>query len=73
MDSITKENNKEHTEKWSYIPDHPHRILIISGSGSGKTNVLLNLIKEQDDMIWWHNCRHYEPQKISSHNQRIVY
>ena len=27
--------------------DHPYRILIIGGSGSGKTNVLLNLIKNQ--------------------------
>ena len=34
---------------WLYIPDHPYRILIIGGSGSGKTQVLLNLIKEQDD------------------------
>ena len=30
---------------WPDIPDHPYRILIIGGSGSGKTNVLLNLIK----------------------------
>ena len=30
-----------------YIPDHPCRILIIGGSGSGKTNTLLNLINEQ--------------------------
>ena len=30
--------------------DHPHRILIIVGSGSGKTNALFNLIKEQDDI-----------------------
>ena len=48
LDSITNENNKEHNEKWPYIPDHPYRILIIGGSGSGKTNTLLNLIKEQD-------------------------
>ena len=32
---------------WCYIPDHPEKILIIDGSGSGKTNVLLNLIKHQ--------------------------
>ena len=32
---------------WCYIPDHPYRILIIGDSGSGKTNVLLNLIKNQ--------------------------
>ena len=48
LDSITNENNKEHTEKWPFIPDYPYRILIISGSGSGKTNALLNLIKEKD-------------------------
>ena len=30
-----------------YIPGHPYRILIIGGSGSGKTNLLLNLIKHQ--------------------------
>ena len=29
------------------IPDHLYRTLIIRGSGSGKTNVLLNLIKNQ--------------------------
>ena len=48
LDSITNENNKKHNEKWSYTPDHPYRILIIGGSGSGKTKTLLNLIKEQD-------------------------
>ena len=34
-----------HSQNWSCIPDHPYRILINCGSGSGKTNVLLNLIK----------------------------
>ena len=51
LDTITSENNKEHNKKWPYIPDHPYRILIIGGSGSGKTNALLNLINEQDDII----------------------
>ena len=32
---------------WPYIPDHPYRILIIGGLGSGKNNVLLNFIKNQ--------------------------
>ena len=50
LDSITNENNKKHNEKWPYIPDHPYRILIIGGSGSGKTNALLNLINEQNDI-----------------------
>ena len=34
-----------HNPYWPYIPDHSYRVLIIGGSGSGKTNVLLNLIK----------------------------
>ena len=46
LDSITNESNKEHKEKWPYIPDHPYRILTV---GSGKTNILVNLIKEQDN------------------------
>ena len=50
LDSITNENNKKHNKKWPYIPDHPYRILIIGGSGSGKTNTLLNLINEQNDI-----------------------
>ena len=50
LDDITNENNKEHNKKWSYIPDDLYRILIIGGSGSGKTNALPNLIKEQDDI-----------------------
>ena len=33
--------------KWPDIPDHPYRILIIGSSGSGKTNVLLNLINHE--------------------------
>ena len=50
LESITNENNKKHNEKWPYIPDHPYRILITSGSGSGKTNTLLNSINEQNDI-----------------------
>ena len=47
LDNIINDNNEEHNKKWPYIPDHPYRILIIGGSGSGKTNILFNLIKEQ--------------------------
>ena len=50
LDSITNKNNKENNEKWPYIPDHPHKILIIGCSGSGKTNALLNLINPQSDI-----------------------
>ena len=50
LDSIINENHKELNEKWPYIPNHPYRILITIGSGSGKTNVLINLINEQHDI-----------------------
>ena len=43
-------NKTEHNPKWRYIPDHPYRILIIGGSGSGKTNALLKLINNQPDI-----------------------
>ena len=50
FDDYTNENIIEHNLKWPYIPDHPYRILIIGGSGSGKTNALLNLINNQTDI-----------------------
>ena len=49
-DNYTNENKTEHNPKWPYIPEHPYRILSVSGSGSGKTNVLLNLINHQPDI-----------------------
>ena len=36
---------------WFYIVHHPYRILIIGGSGSGKTNVLLKIIKHQQPYV----------------------
>ena len=50
QDSITNENNKKHKKEWPYMPDHSYTILIIGGFGSRKTNALLNLINEQDDI-----------------------
>ena len=50
IDNYVNENKTEHNEKWPYIPDHPYRIIIIGGSGSGKTNALINLINEQNDI-----------------------
>ena len=50
LDSITNKNNKKHNKKWPYIPNHPYRISIIAGSGSGKTKTLINLINEQNDI-----------------------
>ena len=50
FDEYTNENKVNHNPNWPYIPDHPYIILIIEGSGSGKTNMLLNLINNQPDI-----------------------
>ena len=50
FDYITKEDIKKHNPNWPEIPDHPYRILIIGGSGSIKTNALLNLINNEPDI-----------------------
>ena len=64
LDDITNENNKERNAKWSYIPDHLYKILIIGWSGSGKTNTLVTLINKQDviDKIYLHTKNLSEPK-----------
>ena len=46
----SNESKTGHNLKWPYIPDHPYRILIIGGSGSGKTNALLNFMNNQPNI-----------------------
>ena len=50
FDDVTNKNIKEDNPNWPQIVDHPHRILIIGGPRSGKTNSLLNLISQQPDI-----------------------
>ena len=50
FDEHASENRINHNPDYPYIPDHPYRILIIGGSGSAKTNALLNLINNQPDI-----------------------
>ena len=50
FDDVTKANIKEHNPNWPQILDHPYIVLIIGGSGSGKTNSLFNLISHQPDI-----------------------
>ena len=62
FDDYTNENKTKYNQNWPYIPDHPYRILIIGGSGSGKSNVLLNLIENQPDIdkIYLYAKDHHE-------------
>ena len=50
FDDYTNENQTEHNSNSPYSPDHPCRILIIGGYGSGKTNPLVNLLNNQLDI-----------------------
>ena len=50
FDDVTKENIKEYDQNWPKTSDHSYKILIIGGSGSGKTNSLLSLISHQSDI-----------------------
>ena len=50
FDYYKSKNKNEHNLKWSYIPNYPYRILMMGGSGTGKTNALLNQINNQPDI-----------------------
>ena len=60
FDDYTDEDKAEYNLKWTYIPYHPYRILIIGGSWSGKTNALLNSINNQPDKIYFYKIYFYE-------------
>ena len=49
FDDYVNEIKTVHNNNWPYIPDHPYIILIIGGSGSRKTNAIINLINEWND------------------------
>ena len=72
FDNYTNENKAEHNLKWSYTPDHPYRMLIVGCSGSGKANVLLNLIYNQPDIdkIYLYTKDLYEAKYQHLINQR---
>ena len=63
FDGYANENETEHNLNWPYITDHPYRILIIEGSGSGKTSALLN--KQPDiDIIYLYAKDPYEAKYL---------
>ena len=50
FDYVKKEDIKEHNPNQPEVNDHPYRIFVIAGSGSGKTNALLNLINHEPNI-----------------------
>ena len=50
FDYNTKEDIKEHNPNWPESPERPYIILIIGGSASAKTKVLLNLINHEPEI-----------------------
>ena len=60
-DYITKEEIK-YSQNWPEILDYPYRMLIVRGSGSRKTNTLLNLINHKSDIdkIYFYTKDPYE-------------
>ena len=49
-DVIKKKHKRNHNPNWPQILHHPNRILIIGGSGPGKTNSLFNLTSQQPEI-----------------------
>ena len=64
LEDVTGENIQEQNPDWLQIPDHSYRILVAGGSGSGKTNALLDLISHQThiDKIFLYAKDPYEPK-----------
>ena len=52
VSELSRGNQKteEHNPNWPKTPDDPYRIQITRGPGSGKTNSLFDLIRQQPDI-----------------------
>ena len=69
FDYITNEDIKEHNPNWPEIPDYLYRILVVGGSGSGKTNALRNLINNKPDID---NIYLYAKDPYEGKNQFLI-
>ena len=50
FNDVSSEKKIDYYPNCPYILDHSHRILIIGGSESWKTNALLNLVNHRPDI-----------------------
>ena len=50
FDGYTNENRVNHNPNYPYIPDHLYRTLIIGGSGSGNTTLIISN-EDMEDLI----------------------
>ena len=75
FNDVPGENTKEWNPNWPQLSDYPNRLLIIGGSGSGKTNKLLNQINNQPDIdkIYLHTTDPFEAkdQLLMNNNESI--
>ena len=63
---MTLEKKKHNNPNWPQIPDDPYRIILIWGSGSGKTNSLFNLMNQQPDIDNIYTLNIHMKQNINS-------
>ena len=73
FDDVVKERIEEANPNWSQIPDHPYKILIIGGSGSGKTNSVFNFINQLDieKFLYTLNINRKQNINFSLINQKV--
>ena len=69
---LPKKDIKEYNPHWPESPDYPYRIVVVRGSGSGKTNKLLNLIYHEPDIdrIYLYTKNPYEAKSQLLINKR---
>ena len=46
---VLQKKTQKNNSNWTQSTDHPHRIVVAGGSGSGKATALLNLMKQQNN------------------------
>ena len=68
FDKYINKNKTEHNLNLPYIPDHPYRIHIVGGSGSGKTNALFNLRNNSQILIKYIYMQKIHMKQISIFN-----